>query len=141
MKRMHVGMYVDHIEAAIDFYNRLFDAEPTIRRPDYAKWVLDDPRVNFSIDTHLDGPPGSAHYGIQVESPDELAEMRQRLDEAELPREDQDNLVCGYQRQDKSWVVAPHGVKWETFYTHGVVDAGGPEGYGTDELPEGLVGQ
>ena len=111
MKRMHIGMYVDDLEVAIDFYSRLFGTEPTLRRADYAKWMLDDPRVNFSIDTHFDGPPGSAHYGIQVESPEELEAMRKHIDAANLPRRDQNNLICGYQRQDKSWVSAPHDVQ------------------------------
>ena len=134
MKRMHVGMYVENLEEAIAFYSRLFAAEPTLKRPDYAKWMLDDPRVNFSIDTHRsDGPPGSAHYGIQVESPEELEEMRQRIDKAALARRDQNNLICGYQRQSKSWVSDPHGVQWETFFTSGVVDAAG---YDDDSLPE-----
>lgn len=136
---MHIGMYVEDLDEAVDFYTRLFGSEPTMRRSDYAKWMLDDPRVNFSIDTHLDGPPGSAHYGIQVESSDELAEMRARIDGAGLSREDQDDLICGYQRQDKSWVLAPHGVKWETFFTHGIVDTDGADGYGTEELPEGMT--
>ncbi len=132
MKRMHVGMKVDDMEKAVNFYTRLFGAEPTLRRPDYAKWILEDPRVNFSIDAHGDGAPGSAHYGIQVESPEELAETRERIDAAGLTRRDQNNLVCGYQRQDKSWVTDPHGVPWETFFTSGVVDGAG---YGSDVMP------
>jgi len=122
MKRMHVGLKVDDLDKSIDFYSRLFGVEPTLRRPDYAKWMLDDPRVNFSVDTHGDAPAGSAHYGIQVESPEELVEMRQRIDEAALPRRDQNDLICGYQKQDKSWVNDPHGVPWETFFTYGVED-------------------
>ena len=65
MKRIHIGMKVDDLDKAITFYSRLFDAKPTLQRPDYAKWMLDDPRVNFSINTHSDRKPGSAHYGIQ----------------------------------------------------------------------------
>ena len=122
MKRMHVGLKVDDLDAAIDFYTRLFDAEPTLRRPDYAKWMLDDPRVNFSIDAHGDEAPGSAHYGIQAESSEELTELRGRIDAAELPRSDQNDLICGYQLQDKSWVTDPHGLRWEAFFTTGVVE-------------------
>ena len=132
MKRMHVGIKVDDLDEAIAFYSRLFGAEPTLRRPDYAKWMLDDPRVNFSVDTHGAGAPGSAHYGIQVESSDELTTMRERIDTAGLPRSDQNDLICGYQRQDKSWVTDPHGVRWETFFTSGVVEGGG---YGCDSMP------
>ncbi len=134
MKRMHVGMKVDDLEKAMEFYTRLFGVEPTLRRPDYAKWMLDDPRLNFSIDTHGAGPPGSAHYGIQLASPEELAETRERIDAAGLARRDQNDLVCGYQRQDKSWVTDPHGVAWETFFTEGVVEG---SDYGCDALPDG----
>ena len=131
MKRIHIGMKVDDLDKAIAFYSRLFDAKPTLQRPDYAKWMLDDPRVNFSINTHSDRKPGSAHYGIQVETPEELAEMRERIDSAGLLRSDQNNLICGYQRQDKSWVADPHAVRWETFFTSGVVDD-----YGCDAMPD-----
>ena len=133
MKRMHIGMYVENLDEAIDFYSRLFDAEPTLRRDDYAKWMLDDPRVNFSIDTHVIDTPGGAHYGIQVETADELEAMRERLDTAELPRRDQNDLICGYQKQHKSWVRGPHGVEWETFFTEGVVE---DADYGDDSLPD-----
>lgn len=133
MKRMHIGLKVADLEEAIAFYSRLFASEPTLRRSDYAKWMLDDPRVNFSLDTHGNDVPGSAHYGIQVESPEELEEMRERVDKAGLPRSDQNDLVCGYQRQDKSWVADPHGVRWEAFFTSGVVD---DAGYGTAEMPD-----
>jgi catechol 2,3-dioxygenase-like lactoylglutathione lyase family enzyme len=132
MKRMHVGLKVDDMEKSIDFYTLLFGIKPTMQRPDYAKWMLDDPRVNFSIDTHGDGPAGSAHYGIQHESLDELAETRKQIDAADLVRRDQNDLICGYQQQDKSWVTDPHGVPWEAFYTVGVVDGAG---YGCEELP------
>ena len=133
MKRMHIGLKVEDLEGAIAFYSRLFGCEPTLQRPDYAKWMLDDPRVNFSLDTHGDDAPGSAHYGIQVESPGELEEMRARVDHAGLSRCDQNDLVCGYQRQDKSWVADPNGVWWETFFTSGVVDS---DDYGTAEMPD-----
>ena len=80
MKRMHIGLKVDDIDEAIAFYSRLFDAEPTLVRDDYAKWMLDDPLVNFSVDLHGEGPAGSAHYGIQVESADELTRARAHID-------------------------------------------------------------
>ena len=132
MKRVHVGMKVTDLDKAIAFYSQLFGAKPTLQRRDYAKWMLDDPRVNFSIDTHGDGEPGSAHYGIQAETPEELEEMRERIDNAGLLRSDQNNLICGYQMQDKSWVTDPHDVRWETFFTSGVVDGG----YGCDAMPD-----
>ena len=107
-------------------------SNPACGRADYAKWMLDDPRVNFSLDTHGEGAAGSAHYGIQVESMHELEEMRDHIDTAGVARADQDDLVCGYQLQHKSWVSDPHGVMWEAFFTEGVVD----EGYGTPEMPD-----
>ncbi len=133
MKRMHVGLKVDNLDEAIDFYSRLFGTEPTLRRPDYAKWMLDDPRVNFSLDTNGEGAPGTAHYGIQVESAEELSSMRERIDAAGLRRRDQNDLICGYQLQDKSWVSDPNGLQWETFLTAGVVEGAG---YGFDGIPD-----
>lgn len=130
--RMHIGLKVDDIDEAIGFYSRLFGREPTLRRDDYAKWMLDDPKVNFSIDRHGDVPAGTAHYGIQVDSPDELAAARAHVDAQGLPRQDQGDLVCGYQLQHKSWVHDPHGVAWELFFTEGVVDGD----YGCDDMPD-----
>ena len=133
MRRMHIGLQVDDLDESVEFYTRLFGVEPTLRRADYAKWMLEDPRVNFSLDTHGEGEAGSAHYGIQVDSQDELEEMRDHIDTAGMARADQDDLVCGYQLQHKSWVTDPHGLMWETFFTEGVVDGG----YGTPEMPAG----
>ncbi len=132
MKRVHVGLKVDDIEVALDFYTRLFGAKPSLVRSDYAKWMLDDPLLNFSIDLHGEGPPGSAHFGIQVISGQELEEMRERIDSAGLPREDQNDLICGYQLQHKSWVSDPDGTMWEAFLTEGVVNGAG---YGNEEMP------
>ena len=98
-----MGMKVDDIEVAVDFYSRLFGAKPSLVRPDYAKWMLDDPLLNFSVDLHGEGTPGSAHFGIQVASQEELEQMRTWLDAVGLSRTDQNDLVCGYQLQHKSW--------------------------------------
>jgi catechol 2,3-dioxygenase-like lactoylglutathione lyase family enzyme len=132
MRRAHVGLKVDDIETAVEFYTRLFGAEPSMVRPDYAKWMLDDPLLNFSIDLHGEGPAGSAHFGIQVTSEEELEQMRARLDGAGLSRTDQNDLVCGYQLQHKSWVASPDGVMWETFFTEGIAEGAG---YGSEEMP------
>lgn len=132
MRRMHIGLQVDDLEASVDFYTRLFGAAPTLERPDYAKWMLDDPRVNFSLDTRGQGPPGSAHYGLQVESPTELNDLRDHFDSVGMDRADQNDLVCGYQLQHKSWVKDPDGLMWEAFFTEGVV----ADGYGTAEMPD-----
>ena len=133
MRRMHVGLKVADIDEAVDFYSRLFGQEPTLHRPDYAKWMLDDPYVNFSIDLHGDGPAGTAHFGIQLDDHAGLDEMRQHVDEVELPRADQNDLVCGYQLQHKSWVSGPAGERWELFFTEGLADSGT---YGCDALPD-----
>jgi catechol 2,3-dioxygenase-like lactoylglutathione lyase family enzyme len=133
MKRMHIGMKVDDIGVAVDFYSKLFGESPSLQRDDYAKWMLDDPFVNFSVDLHGDGPVGSAHYGIQFATDDDLGQARTDIDEAGLERADQDDLICGYQLQDKSWVSDPHGVAWEMFRTHGL--AGDGEAYGCEDMP------
>ena len=133
MRRMHVGMKVDDISEAVDFYSRLFGVDPTLERTDYAKWMLDDPLLNFSVDLHGDGPIGSAHFGIQVSNREELEALRGSFDLVGLPRSDQNDLVCGYQLQHKSWVADPDGAMWEVFFTEGVAEGGG---YGSDEMPD-----
>ncbi|MDG2263373.1 MAG: VOC family protein [Actinomycetota bacterium] len=133
MKRMHIGLKVADIEESVDFYSRMFGQEPTLQRDDYAKWMLDDPYVNFSIDVHGVGPVGSAHYGVQVESSDALAAARAHIDEVGIDRDDQNDLICGYQLQHKSWIRDPHGVPWETFFTEGVVEG---SSYGSEDMPE-----
>ena len=132
MQRMHVGLKVSNIDEAVVFYSKLFGAEPDLVRSDYAKWMLDDPFVNFSVDLHGDGPAGSAHFGLQQLDAPGLTRARERIDEASLLREDQHDLVCGYQLQHKSWVFGPDGEAWEVFHTEGLA----PDGtYGRDEMP------
>lgn len=133
MKRMHVGLRVADINEAVAFYSRLFGQAPTLERPDYAKWMLDDPYVNFSVDVHGDDPVGSAHFGFQLENPEALDDMRSHIDAAELQRADQNDLICGYQLQHKSWVGGPSGERWEMFFTEGVVEG---SGYGCDVMPD-----
>ncbi|MEO0493864.1 MAG: VOC family protein [Actinomycetota bacterium] len=133
MQRMHVGLTVSDIDDAVGFYSKLFGAEPTLVRPDYAKWMLDDPFLNFSVDLHGDGPAGSAHFGMQQVDPASLADARGRIDEAGLPREDRDDLTCGYQVQSKSWVFGPDGEAWEIFHTMGLAPG---DRYGCDEMPD-----
>lgn len=133
MRRIHVGMKVDDIRAAVDFYSRLFGAEPTFERTDYAKWMLDEPLLNFSVDLHGDGPSGSAHFGIQVTNREELETFRGSLDSIGLSRSDQNDLVCGYQLQHKSWVTDPDGAMWEVFFTEGIAEGAG---YGNAQVPD-----
>jgi catechol 2,3-dioxygenase-like lactoylglutathione lyase family enzyme len=134
MRRVHVGVKVDDMETAVDFYSRLFGAEPSLVRPDYAKWMLDDPFLNFSIDLHGEGTAGSAHFGIQATDEEELELIRTQIDAVGLSREDQNGLVCGYQLQHKSWVTGPDGVMWEAFFTEGVAEGAG---YGSQDMPQG----
>lgn len=118
MKRLHVNVNVKDLEASLRFYSTLFAAEPTIRKPDYAKWMLEDPRVNFAISTS-GSRPGIAHLGIQVEDAGELAEVYARLEQAGGATLDEGETTCCYARSTKQWIEDPQGVPWETFLTHG----------------------
>ncbi|HLY56026.1 MAG TPA: ArsI/CadI family heavy metal resistance metalloenzyme [Stellaceae bacterium] len=118
MKRFHVHLGVDDLAASIRFYSTLFAAEPTVRKPDYAKWMLDDPRVNFAISQGR-GSGGVQHLGIQVEDGTELDEVYGRLKTADAPVLEEGETVCCYARSDKSWIADPQGIAWETFLTHG----------------------
>ena len=118
MKRFHVHMTVGDLGESIRFYATLFGAEPTVVKPDYAKWMLDDPRVNFAISTRAK-TPGVDHLGIQVEKPEELGEVSSRLAGAGQALLEQNQATCCYARSDKAWVADPQGVAWETFFTFG----------------------
>ena len=118
MKRMHVHVAVDDLDASIRFYSHLFATGPTVAKPDYAKWMLDDPRVNFAISTRAKAP-GVDHLGIQVEKPEELGEVSGRLAGAGQELLKQDQATCCYAKSDKTWVADPQGVAWETFFTFG----------------------
>ena len=118
MKRLHVHIAVDDLEAAAKFYSTLFDAEPSVRKADYAKWMLEDPRVNLAI-SQRGAKSGVEHLGIQVEDEAELADVYQRLSAAGRPVLDEGETVCCYAQSEKSWVSDPAGVAWEVFLTHG----------------------
>jgi predicted enzyme related to lactoylglutathione lyase len=118
MKRFHVHLNVADLERSIRFYSALFSVEPTVRKPDYAKWMLEDPRVNFAI-SDTGRAPGVDHLGIQAEREDELAELGQRLDAAGGSVLPEAATVCCYARSDKAWTEDPQGTRWETFHTHG----------------------
>ena len=115
---MHVMLRVKRLDDAIRFYSALFDSAPTVRKPDYAKWMLEDPRVNFSIATKPDGF-GIEHLGIQAETPEELAELRKRIATAGGLVRNEGDTTCCYANSDKTWVVDEQGVAWEAFYTAG----------------------
>jgi predicted enzyme related to lactoylglutathione lyase len=116
MKRLHLHMSVEDIATSVAFYSTLFAAEPAVIKSDYAKWMLQDPRVNFAISTHR-GRAGLDHLGIQVETPDELADVYDRLQKAGGPVLEEGATTCCYAHSEKSWIADPQGVFWETFLT------------------------
>ncbi len=116
MKRMHIHIAVENLDTSIRFYSALFGAEPTKVKPDYAKWQLEDPRVNFAISNHA-GAKGVDHLGLQAEDADELTGIRERLAKAELSVFDEGETQCCYAKSDKSWVKDPSGIAWEAYQT------------------------
>lgn len=133
MKRLHVGITAADLQASIAFYKTLFGAEPTVLRDDYAKWQLEDPRVNFSI-TARGKAGGVDHLGIQVESDDELEQAEKRLSAAGMSLLDAGEVTCCYHKTKKHWVVDPDGIAWETFATRGEALV-----YGQDMLNPGVL--
>ncbi|HVM78003.1 MAG TPA: ArsI/CadI family heavy metal resistance metalloenzyme [Stellaceae bacterium] len=119
MKRLHVHVAVADLAKSVRFYSTLFAAEPTVLKPDYAKWMLADPRVNFAISARGKTEAGLDHLGIQVEDEAELAEVYGRLKSAEGPVLEEGATTCCYAKSEKSWIVDPSGLSWETFLTHG----------------------
>ena len=118
MKRLHVHVSVNDLTASIRFYKTLFAAEPTVIKDDYAKWMLDDPRVNFAISRN-GGEHGVRHLGIQVEDRVELADAFARLRRAEAPVLEEGATTCCYAQSEKCWIEDPQGIQWEVFLTTG----------------------
>ncbi|HEY4252550.1 MAG TPA: ArsI/CadI family heavy metal resistance metalloenzyme [Roseomonas sp.] len=118
MKRLHVHVSVDDLAASTQFYRTLFGAAPAVIKPDYVKWMLDDPRINFAISAH-GAKPGLDHLGIQVETQDELHEVYGRLQQADRPVLKQGATTCCYAQSEKAWITDPQGISWETFLTTG----------------------
>jgi catechol 2,3-dioxygenase-like lactoylglutathione lyase family enzyme len=116
MKRLHIHLSVEDLCASIRFYRSLFGAEPVVTKPDYAKWMLEDPRLNFAISTRQQAP-GINHLGFQVDTDAELRDMRAQLDAADAHMIEQSEQPCCYARSDKYWVTDPTGIAWETFHT------------------------
>ncbi len=127
MKRLHVHVAVENLAEATRFYSTLFAADPSVRKPDYAKWMLEDPRVNFAISAR-GAAPGVEHLGIQTENDEELREVYARLKSADAPVLEEGATTCCYAKSEKSWVNDPAGVAWEVFHTTGesAVYGGGP---------------
>src|SRR6185312_15435226 len=118
MKRLHLHVSVPDLDRSIQFYVALFGAKPSVVKGDYAKWMLDDPRVNFAISTR-ERAPGLDHVGIQAETREELSELAGRLKAAGAETFDEQATTCCYAQSDKSWVSDPAGLRWETFFTFG----------------------
>ena len=116
MKRMHIHVGVDNIDQSIKFYSALFGADPIKAKTDYAKWMLDDPCVNFAI-SDRSGKTGVDHLGLQVEHDSELSDLRERIQNADMSIVDEGETVCCYARSDKSWVEDPNGIAWEAYKT------------------------
>ena len=121
MKRFHVHVAVPDLQAGIDFYSTMFGAQPSVVKPDYAKWMLEDPRLNFAISERASKTAGINHLGFQVDSDVELEEIHSRLASADGAVVAEKNVSCCYARSDKYWVTDPAGVPWESFRSLGTV--------------------
>lgn len=119
MKRLHVHVGVTDLDGSIRFYSTLFGTGPTVAKDDYAKWMLEDPRVNFAISSGAHAAKGIEHLGIQVESGDELGEVYARLKAADRPVLEEGATTCCYAKSEKSWIADPDGILWEAFFTNG----------------------
>lgn len=128
MKRLHVHVAVDDLEKSIGFYSTLFASKPSVTKDDYAKWMLDDPKVNFAISARGGRAGGVDHLGLQVESDGELRELAGRLKAAGETTRDEEAATCCYAQSNKAWVDDPTGIRWETFFTFGEATT-----YGEDE--------
>ncbi len=126
MKRFHVHVAVSDLDQSIGFYSTLFGAEPSVRKTDYAKWMLDDPRVNFAISQRA-RQAGVNHLGIQVDDASELDALHERLARADKNLVPETGTTCCYAKSDKYWITDPQGVAWESFHTLGEAPV-----YGTD---------
>lgn len=129
MKRLHLHIAVENLEKSIGFYSVLFGSEPCVRKSDYAKWMLEDPKVNLAI-SQRGVDAGLDHVGIQVETDAELRILADRLKSAGQSTSDQEGTTCCYSQSNKSWVTDPSGLRWETFFTFGEATR-----YGEDEAP------
>ena len=152
MKRFHVHVGVTDIDASITFYSSLFGAEPAVVKPDYARWMLDDPRVNFAISVREGAAKGIEHLGLQVEDKTELSEVYRRLKAADRPVLEEGATTCCYAQSEKSWIADPDGVVWEAFLTAGesttyggspeldrlVSQSAAPDACCTPETPQGV---
>ncbi len=135
MKRLHLHINVEDLAASVAFYTTLFGARPSVEKPDYAKWLLDDPRVNLAISTRCGRKAGLDHFGIQADSHEELEEISGRLTAADKALFKQTNAGCCYAVSDKAWVADPQGLAWETFHTTGDLTEYGNDTTESAEIP------
>ena len=126
MKRFHIHVSVPSIPDSIRFYSQLFGAAPCVEKPDYAKWMLEDPRVNFAISAQRQ-PVGVNHLGFQVDTEEELRGLQTQLQAADARMIQEDQQPCCYARSDKYWVTDPTGIAWETFHTLGAIPVYGED--------------
>ncbi len=132
MRRIHIGLDVQDLDASIRFYSQLFGQEPEVIKADYAKWMVEDPRVNLSVTAR--GGAGQVHFGIQVESREALAEAAERLRQAGQEVVSEEATTCCYHKSDKAWVADPERVLWETFVTLGEATDYGEDGAAREAL-------
>lgn len=122
MKRFHVHISVNHLDQSIAFYSKLFGAAPTVTKDDYAKWMIEDPRINFAISANKSGDKiGINHLGLQVDSNEELAALEQSFAQAGLSGVEQHGAACCYAKSDKTWLEDPQGIAWENFHSLGSI--------------------
>jgi catechol 2,3-dioxygenase-like lactoylglutathione lyase family enzyme len=119
MKKLHVHVGVEDLDRSIRFYSTLFGTEPAVVKADYAKWMLEDPRVNFAVSAGQHPQKGVQHLGVQVESAEELSEVYGRLKAADRPVLEEGRTTCCYAKSEKSWIADPDGIVWEAFLTDG----------------------
>lgn len=134
MKRFHIHVAVESIDNSVKFYSNLFGSAPTVVKEDYAKWMLDDPIINFAISAR-GREPGIDHMGIQAENEKELKEVTQRLKSADMEVLDEGATTCCYAKSEKAWVVDPQGIAWETFLTSEQATVYGVDNEVTTEVP------
>ena len=119
MKRLHVHVGVSDLDRSINFYSTMFGSRPSVVKDDYAKWLLDDPRVNFAISAGQHANPGIQHLGVQAENLEELGDVYGRLRAADRPVLEEGRTTCCYAKSEKSWIADPDGIVWEAFFTDG----------------------
>ena len=134
MKRFHVHVAVDDLEAGVRFYSKLFGSEPTVTKPDYAKWMVEDPRINFAISSR-GSKPGVNHLGFQLDTDEEFRAMHAQLAEADAGLVEEMSANCCYAKSDKYWVTDPAGIAWETYHSLASIPMFGSEEPSTSPTP------